>query len=105
MSTVQEEQVVREEEIDVPTSRVGEPTWEIAQFFPRQGHWSEEEYLALDTKQLVEFVDGKLEFRLSPTTSHQRLSGLLFHQLHECTTERTLPPPFSLHSKSGSVLI
>ena len=38
-----------------------EPTWEIAQLFPAQGHWTEEEYLALDTNHLIEFSQGQLE--------------------------------------------
>src|SRR5438046_2969712 len=42
-------------------TRTPEPTWEIAYLFPNQGHWSEEEYLALDGNQLVEFSRGFLE--------------------------------------------
>jgi Uma2 family endonuclease len=50
-----------------------EPTWEIARLFPCQGGWSEDEYLALNTNQRIEFSDGYLEFPPMPTTSHQRL--------------------------------
>jgi Uma2 family endonuclease len=49
----------------------GEPTYGIAGLFPPQGCWSEEEYLALETNHLVEFVDGRLEFLPMPTDSHQ----------------------------------
>ena len=37
-------------------SQLGEPTWDVATLFPNQGTWSEEEYLALHTKHLVEFI-------------------------------------------------
>ena len=56
----------------------GEPTWGIAEFFPAQGNWSEEEYLALDTNRLVEFTDGYLEVLPMPTTSHHRIVRYLF---------------------------
>ncbi len=50
-----------------------EPTWEVAYLFPTQGNWSEEEYLALNGNQLVEFSHGFLEVLPMPTTSHQLL--------------------------------
>jgi len=62
MSTIQAERA---------RSKRGEPTWEIAQFFPAQGDWSEEEYLELDTNRLVEFTDGCLEVLPMPTDLHQ----------------------------------
>ena len=58
-----------------------ELTWEIAQLFPAQGHWSEEEYLALDTNHLVEFSQGRLEVLPMPTFSHQRLVAFLYRML------------------------
>ena len=58
-----------------------ELTWEIAQLFPAQGHWSEEEYLALDTNHLVEFSQGRLEVLPIPTFSHQRLVAFLYRML------------------------
>src|SRR5436190_19235410 len=67
-----------------PVSRMpdgAEPTWEIANLFPAQGTWSEEEYLELNTNHLIEFSNGFLEVLPMPTTSHQLfvlyLSGLL----------------------------
>lgn len=55
-----------------------EPTWDIAKLFPAQGHWSEEEYLALDTNHLIEFSHGRMEVLPLPTFSHQRLVALLY---------------------------
>jgi len=63
-------------------SRRGEPTWEISSLYPSQGDWSEEEYLALDTNHLIEFVDGCLEFPPPPDLFHQRIVQFLFLVLH-----------------------
>ncbi len=52
-------------------SKRGEPTWEMAHFYPRQGEWTEAEYLALHTNQLIELSDGCLEFLPVPTIFHQ----------------------------------
>ena len=62
-------------------SRPGEPTWEVARFAPEQGRWTEEAYLRLPTNNLVERVDGRLEFPPMPSDLHQvivmRLCDLL----------------------------
>ncbi len=55
----------------------GEPVWEIAQLFPAQGQWDEEDYLALDTNHLIEYSHGYLEILEMPTTSHQIIVWLL----------------------------
>jgi len=45
-----------------PASTINwQPVWELAYLFPAQGEWSVEEYLALDTKWMVEFDAGVLE--------------------------------------------
>ena len=67
-----------------------ELTWEIAQLFPAQGHWSEEEYLALDTNHLIEFSQGRLEVLPMPTFSHQRLVAFLYRLLSRFVEERRL---------------
>jgi Uma2 family endonuclease len=59
----------------------GEPTWDIARLFPAQGLWSEQEYLDLDTNQLVEFSEGFVEFLPMPKLSHQLVAGLLYRLL------------------------
>ena len=61
--------------------QAAEPTWEIAQLFPAQGHWSEEEYLALDTNHLIEYSHGQMEVLPMPTFSHQRLVAFLYRVL------------------------
>jgi Uma2 family endonuclease len=67
-----------------------EPTWEIARLFPPQGQWSEEEYLALDTNQLVEFSDGFLEFLPMPTIFHQLILQYLYRELESFVAARKL---------------
>ena len=67
-----------------------ELTWEIAQLFPAQGHWSEEEYLSLDTNHLVEFSQGQLEVLPLPTFSHQRLVAFLYRLLLGYVEDRGL---------------
>ncbi len=64
-----------------PKSRVGTPTWEMARFYPAQGDWTEEDYLALKTRQLIEFTDGCLEFLPLPYRTHQILVKWLFKRL------------------------
>lgn len=58
-----------------------EPAWEVAQLFPHQGHWSEEEYVSLTTNHLVEFSHGRIEVLPMPSEEHQdvvfRLAELL----------------------------
>lgn len=67
-----------------------EPTWEIAHLFPGQGHWSEEEYLALDTNRLIEFSDGTPEVLRPPTTSHQFILIHLYRELARFVDDRML---------------
>ena len=72
------------------TKDANELTWEIAQLFPAQGHWSEEEYLALDTNHLIEFSHGQLEVLPMPTQSHQLLVIALFKLLDNFVRTRQL---------------
>ena len=72
------------------TKDANELTWEIAQLFPAQGHWSEEEYLALDTNHLIEFSHGQLEVLPMPTQSHQLLVIAFFELLRNFVRTRQL---------------
>lgn len=58
-----------------------EPTWEIAELFPPQGHWSEWEYLALSTDRGVEFSHGIVEVLPVPTQRHQMILALFLRLL------------------------
>jgi Uma2 family endonuclease len=80
--------------IKVPASGKGDPAWALALLFPRQGDWSEAEYLALETNQLVELVDGCLEVLPMPTVFHQRIVKWLFEVLNAFVTATTVGEVF-----------
>lgn len=64
----------------------GDLTWEVARAFPLQGFWSEEEYLDFEANsghQLVELVDGFLEFLPRPNLAHQRIVGYVLFRLDD----------------------
>src|SRR6202035_2378932 len=64
-----------------PATRPGGPVWEIAELFPDQGSWSEEEYLALQINRLVEFDNGNVEVLPVPTLTHQLILAFLYDLL------------------------
>lgn len=49
----------------------------MAEMYPRQGEWTEEEYLALESNRLIEFTDGVLEFLTMPKLFHGKISRFL----------------------------
>lgn len=79
-----------------------EPAWEVAQLFPAQGHWAEEEYLGLATNRLVEFSHGDVEVLAMPSEQHQDivffLAGLLatFVRKHHLGKVTIAPLPVQL---------
>jgi Uma2 family endonuclease len=52
----------------------------ILDLYPRQGEWTEEEYLDLTdhTNHLIEFTDGYVEVLPMPTDNHQAILAYLF---------------------------
>jgi hypothetical protein len=47
------------------------PTWELADYYPKQGDWKEESYIELtDEGVRAEFVDGFVEFFEIPAILH-----------------------------------
>ena len=83
-----------------------EPAWDVALLFPSQGDWSENDYLALDTNQLVELVNGNLEVLPMPTIPHQLIVTFLFDILNKFVSERRLgsvlfaPLPMRIRDKT-----
>lgn len=71
-------------------SQRGEPTWEIAALFPRQGEWTVREYLHLPTERRVEYDRGRLEFLSMPTEWHQEIAGFLYRLLYDYVASRKL---------------
>ena len=57
---------------------------EILELFPRQGQWTEADYLALpETNRIIELSEGKVVIPDMPTTSHQRVVGKLFRLMSD----------------------
>ncbi len=60
-----------------------EPTWAIAELYPYQGYWDEDEYLALTdwSNRQIEYTDGFVEFLPVPTLLHQLIQGFIYRRL------------------------
>ena len=69
--------------------RPDDPTSELG-LLHRQGEWTEADYLALDTNQLIEFSDGSLEFLPMPTLFHQNILKFIYELLNAFVTGRRL---------------
>ena len=57
-----------------------EPVWDIALLYPRQGHWTEAQYLALEANSgnwMIELANGRLEFPIMPNMLHQDIVDFL----------------------------
>ena len=65
----------------VPPSQPNEPAWEVATLFPVQGHWTEDDFFALETSHLVELAEGHIEVLPMPTWLHQLIVKYLSQQL------------------------
>ncbi|MCA9078042.1 MAG: Uma2 family endonuclease [Planctomycetaceae bacterium] len=99
MSIVTETQqpITQQQELpEEPRSQRGTPTWEMARFYPHQGEWTEEQYLALDTNNLIEFDNGMLEFLPMPTDTHQRIAKFLLRLLDDFVESRLLGEVFMM---------
>jgi Uma2 family endonuclease len=91
----------------MPASQPGELAWEVAMLFPPQGHWTEEEYLALDTNQRVELVNGCIEVHPMASLAHQLILKYLLLWLDDFVTKRKLGTvlfaPFPVRIMPGTV--
>jgi Uma2 family endonuclease len=72
---------MEEVEVMLPPAKVGGPAWPVALLFPRQGEWTEQEFLALDTNRLIELSNGCLEVLPMPTPIHQLITQWLYKLL------------------------
>lgn len=80
------------DDTNVPTRQSvrGEPAWEIATLFPKQGMWSESAYLALPGNRLMELNNGCLEILPMPTYFHELIVEFLYDLLRAFVKERGL---------------
>ncbi len=58
-----------------------EPVWEIAELYPAQGYWDEEDYFALETDRRIELTQGSLEFLPMPKVVHKLFALFLYQAL------------------------
>jgi Uma2 family endonuclease len=80
----------------------------LEEILPRQGQWSEEEYLVLTDhrSRLVEFTDGYLEVLPMPTDKHQMLLKFLFlafYKFFEARGGNVLFAPLRLRIRPGKL--
>lgn len=81
---------IRLDDAETVRSQRGEPTWEMAALFPRQGEWTIDEYLNIEFDRGVEYDSGRLEFLSIPTEYHQDILECLYRQLYDFVTSRQL---------------
>ncbi|MEZ4707181.1 MAG: Uma2 family endonuclease [Caldilineaceae bacterium] len=67
-----------------------EPAWEIAQLFPAQGEWTVDDYLTLETNQLVEYTNGHVEVLPMPSPRHQDIVFFLQRMIWNFIASRKL---------------
>lgn len=58
-------------------------SWEIAELFPEQGDWLEEEFMRLPGNRLIEFSERTVIVLPMPTQSHQLMLGYLGWRLYD----------------------
>lgn len=87
---------------EAPPSGPGSPVWELAQWMPRQGSWTVDDYLDLEGPA-AEFDQGTIEVLPMPSQSHQLLAQFFFLALHGFVVSRELGS--ELGSELGRVLM
>ena len=95
---------------DTPTgapSTLGGPTWEVAHFFPLQGEWSENQYLALPTPHRFELVDGRLVALPMSSWFHALIIGFIYDRLREYVRQNdsgvVSPVPIFVRVEQGHI--
>jgi len=70
---------------------VDRPVPRLADLFPGQGDWTEDDYFALpEVPRVIELADGRLEIHDMPTYTHQRCLGKLYVQLDQYLARQPL---------------
>lgn len=82
-----------------PKASPSRPAGDVAKLFPNQGASTEEDYLSLDTNQLVEFSDGSIELLATPSIGHQGIGRYLFNLLFAFALARGLGETFFAPTK------
>jgi len=84
------------------------PVSEIAQLFPEQGKWTEDDYFSLpETNKIVELSEGRLIITPSPTTQHQKivlkLSTMLFNHVSSHNLGEIIIAPMDVRLYPGVI--
>lgn len=73
------------------TKKTSTRTVEVAELYPSQGQWTEEDYFALpDSNRYVELSEGRLIMPPHPTLSHQTALQNIFLKLQAFVEERQM---------------
>jgi len=83
----------RSKKASVSKKSDNEPVWEIARLFPMQGHWTESQYLALESNsgnRMIELVNGRVEFPIMPNMIHQDIVAFLVSLLQKFVMAQNL---------------
>lgn len=90
-----------------PRSKRGDWTWELVDSFPRQGEWTESEYLSLAESVRAEFSSGCLEFLPVPTWIHAWIIDFLHDALKGFVRPRklghTAVSPVRVRTRPGQI--
>jgi Uma2 family endonuclease len=89
-------------------STIGQPTIEIVSLFPKQGHWTEEDYFRLpETNKIIELSEGRLIISPSPTEQHQIIIGklhlLIGNHVFKNNIGKVLMAPMDVRLKNGII--
>ncbi len=79
---------------DATIDPAGQPAWRVALFYPRQGSWTEADYLGLEGGPLVEFDKGCVEVLDMPSKEHQRAVQFLYRWLYQYVSTARLGEVF-----------
>ncbi len=84
---------------------MGEPAWVLATYFPNQGEWSDDEFVAFSAaRSRLELVHGSVEVLPMPSVRHQVILALLFRVLDAFarrTGGRALPSGLRIRLEPG----
>jgi Uma2 family endonuclease len=72
---------------------LGKPTWDIALWYPMQGDWTEDDFLAFEStsgNRMIELADGCLEVLPMPSLKHQRIVKWLLGKVDDFVVPRKL---------------
>jgi Uma2 family endonuclease len=86
--------VLKRKKSKVSRNAKDEPAWDVAYFYPMQGHWTERDYLDLDENfepRLVELDNGRLVVLTMPDMLHQDIVAFLLFRFDDFVVTTPIP--------------